>query len=541
MIKKILVSATLATAVAALTVAGCGGSSSNNNGGNSGNDSGTGATGGGDSGGGTTPGKDGGGPPTSDAGTGNPPLPDGSVYPHGNQLVPGATLALDGVTSDDFVIYTDTASNTAYAISLAAGSKPISLGTVDGNNDVAVNGKVVLIGTTVSNQTGVGAVSVWTSAAAAPTPLSTSTFVGAYAVSADGSHVAFLDGVDATGSTGAIAVAGSDASGKATLVSSVDLTNNNCVPSMLYGGAHVVASYCLVAAGDAGAADAGADAAVNVNVATVSSFTTPSWTPVSIATNVTSSIAVDAAGTKVLVNGAAGTVAYPIGGGTAVTIDATGALGVLTSSPGALTKDGSHVVYPTPATALERAPTTAPAAPTQLDAARKFGDVLGFSPDENWAIGALTAGAQGQSDLYLASATTAGSAITLSAASTSQLFGDAFTVDSSHALFYTAIKQGAGTLNALAVTGGGAPTVLGTAVWEDFATSGAKVIYNDNYNRTTGSADLRSVDTSTTATPALVVTQADGNFFLNTAKSTLIYTWSYQTGASAGLWTLPAP
>jgi hypothetical protein len=114
-------------------------------------------------------------------------------------------------------------------------------------------------------------------------------------------------------------------------------------------------------------------------------------------------------------------------------------------------------------------------------------------------------------------------------------------VDSTHALFYTAIKQGAGTLNVQPVTAGAASAVLGTGVWEDFATSGAKVVFNDNYNRATGSADLRSVDTSTTATPTLIVTQADGNFYLNAAKSTLIYTWSYQTGASAGLWTLPAP
>jgi hypothetical protein len=554
MMKKVLGTVTLAAAVAAGTVVGCGGSSSTNNGGNNNNggDSGTGATGSDSGGPVVSPGKDGGG--ASDAGNGgNPPLPDGSVLPHGNQLVPGTTLTLDGVTSDDFVIYTDTSNSTVYALSLASGSKPISLGNVDMNNDVFVSGKVVVIGTSVT-MNGTGAASVWTSTASAPAMLSTSTLQGTLAVGADG-HVLFLDGVDGAGSAGAIAIAAADGTGKTTLVPSVDLSSNVCFPQLAVAGTtstYAVAAYCetsdagTIDAGgaiDASASDAAAsDAGPNVNIGTVSTFAAPGWTKATIGTNVQTVFSVDQGATKIVVAGTTGTVAYPIAGGAPVPIDATGALGTATFSPGILTKDGSHLLYTTTTQALERAATTSPATPTQLAGAGKFADLFGLSPDESWVIGSLTVNPNnGRGDLYLASASAPGTPVTLSSATTNAVSGDPFTADSTHVLYMSAISKGVGTLNAAPVSAAGTPTALGTAVAGERTTTGAKVIFNDGYNQMTGGADLRAVDTSASAAATLLVTQADPGFFLNAEKTTIIYTWSYQAGSSAGLWTLAAP
>jgi len=549
MMKRILVSATLVTAVATFTIVGCGGSSNNPAGpGTPGAEAGPDANGTplGDSGG-VTPGDDGGANPDSAAG--NPPLPDGSILPHGSLLVPGTALVLDGVTSDDYVIYTDESSattNTAYALSLAAGSKPITLGAVDPNNDVYVSGKVVFLGTS-SDKNGIGGASVWTSAATAPAALSTSTAVsqgGVFSVSADGAHIAFLDAINETALTSAIAVAGTDGTEKTTLVPSVDVGDDVCFPEIVLAGTYAVAAYCPV--GDAGAPDAGEpDGGTNPYVGTVSSFAGPTaWTLAPIASSVQTVFSVDQAGAKVVVNGASGTELYPIGGGGALPIDANGEIGAVTFSPGLFTKDGSHLLYTTNAQALERAATATPVSPVQLAAAGTFADVFTLSPDENWAIGMLNPDPTSGTDLYLSSATTAGSPVTLSAATTSGIQGDPFTVDSSHVLFFTALGQSGGSFNAVAVSGSGTPTVLGANVLTDFATSAAKVVFNDNYGGAGGStnaADLHGVDTSLTAAPTLLVTQADPSFAVNAEKTLIVYTWSYTPGASAGLWTLAAP
>ncbi len=547
MMKRILVSVTVASAIATLTLIGCGSSSNGGTpGAGTGNDGGPDATG-------NNPGNDGGvnpgtdGSASNDAGTGNPPLPDGSILPHGNLLVPGDALFINGVTSDDFVIYTDSSgtANTAYALSLAAGSKPISLGAVDPGDDVEVSGKVVFLATT-SDKNGVGAVSVWTSAAAAPVALSASTFVsqgGYFFVSADGAHVVFLDALNETSQTAAIAVAGTDGTGKTTLVGSVEL-GNVCFPALGMAGTYAVAAYCEVT--DAGAPDAGeADGGTNPYIGVVSTFAGPTaWTQATIASTVQTVFSVDHGATKVAVNGLTGTALYPIGGGTALPVDANGEIGAITFSPGLFTKDGSHFLYTTNTQALERAATTAPVSPVELAPAGKFADVLALSPDEAWTLGALSSDPQtGNVDLYMSSAATAGTPLTLSSATTAGLDGTPFTADSTHVLFFTGLSNGAGTLNALAVTGT-TPTAIATNAFTDVATSAAKIIFNDTLGGVGGStnaADLKAVDVSTTAAPTLLVTQADPNFTLNTAKTLIVYTWSYTPGASAGLWTLPAP
>jgi hypothetical protein len=553
MIKPILFSATLAAATTAFVLVGCGGSSSSNNNGNNGSDSGSTSTnpGGGDGGGTTMTGDNdaGGGKKGSDDGGGsaaNPPLPDGSILPHGNQLATGQYITINGVTSDDYVVYTDTNGNVS-ALSLASGSKAISLGTVDPNANVRVMGKTVFIPTTVSQSTGAASISVWTSKATAASPLTTSGLTDTYAASSDGSFVAFFENLDATGSTATMSVAAGDGSNKTQLVPGVDLADDICFPFVSFGGSTLVATYCEV--GDAGGVDAGeADGGTNVNVGVVTSFSGASWTPVNLASNSQTVFSLNSAGTQVVVITAAGSALVPIGGGTAVPIDPNAEIGAITLNPGIQTNDGTGVIYTTTANALERATTTAPVTMTQLGAPQKFNDVFGLSSDQKWLIGTSGQDANsGAADLYLASATAAGASVTLSSTQTAGAGNgsDLFTTDSTAALFFTSFSfqggGGTGTLTAQKVSGG-APTVLGQNSIFALGTSAAKVVFNENFNQQTFGADLYGVDTSAaTPAPTLLVTQADPSFYLNAEKTTIIYTWSYDTSASAGLWTLAAP
>jgi hypothetical protein len=249
MIKRILVPATLAAAASVFTVVGCGGSStSNNNGSQSGSDSGT-STGSTDGGGIVSNGQDSGTSMSNDGGgqtTSNPPLPDGSVYPHGTQLSDAGGLTLDGVTSDDYVVYTDSSDN-VFAIPVAGGT-PIALGATDGGNEVNVVGKVVFVGAVTNQSSGAGSLAVWTSKASGPVSISTSAYLWPgggpvpYSVSADGSRVAFLDSLDATGSTATITVVGSDGSAKTPVAPMVDLADDVCFPVYSFGGCSLVAA-----------------------------------------------------------------------------------------------------------------------------------------------------------------------------------------------------------------------------------------------------------------------------------------------------------
>jgi hypothetical protein len=556
MMKRILVSASLTAVLGVLTAVGCGGSSSNNGGGNTGSDAGGNNNPTNDAGGNNKPTADGGdsGSPSEDGGTTNPPLPPGSVLPHGNQLVQSGTLAVNGVTSDDYVIYTDLSTGTAFALSLAGSSKPISLGPLDDQNDVTVIGKVVLLGTTVNDNSGIGTTSIWTSVASAPAPLASATFNGqaaAFAVSADGSHIMYIDSVDTNVTTGTVMVAATDGTGKATLVPGVDLTDSFCIPQLGFAASsYAVLAYCVLPAGATGVDAGEPDGGTTVNLATVASYSAASsWAAATIASNVQDVFSVDKAGTKVAVNGAAGTLLYPIGGGSPLTIDAAGEIGSVNFTPGVFTSDGSHFLYTTNAQALSVAATTSPANPVALTAAGKFSDVLDISADGNWLIGPLNVDPNsGESDLYLTSATTpladGGAPVTLTAQTTGGIFGNAFTADSTHALFLSSVNQGTGTLNAAAVASAGNPTALGTNAFADFATSTAQVVFNANYNgtvnNTNGAADILVVDTSQATAPTVLVTQADPAIALNAEKTLVVYTWSYvpTDTAHAGLWTL---
>jgi hypothetical protein len=234
------------------------------------------------------------------------------------------------------------------------------------------------------------------------------------------------------------------------------------------------------------------------------------------------------------VSAQAALVAYPVAGGAATTIDAAGGFG-------SFTNDGLSVIYTTPTMALKRSTVASPS-PVTLAASGITG-IRARSLDDKWLLGYMTVGsASDQGDLYLASATTPGTPTTLTADVTGGLFGsDGFTTDSSHAIYYPDITStGVGTFYAVA-SAGGTPVALGTNVWIHHAAAGAKVAFNDNYDTNNNTADIRVADTSQSGPPTLVVSLADGDFFVSGSLDKVVYTWSYLPGAMMGLWVTPIP
>jgi hypothetical protein len=451
--------------------------------------------------------------------------PEAGPLPTGTQLVPskGATVVLEGVTSDDYAAYVDTASNTLYAVAVSGGS-PITIATVDPSVLVAVQGQTVLYWANV-NALGIGVLSVWTKAGGVHA-LGTKSFTGAgsYAVSSDNAHVLYFDGTNGALGFANISVGATAGGAPVMLVPAVDLFNQTCSPNIAYAGAYALAAYCLPA-GSAGDAGVGGF---------VVSYTGPSWTATTYSTTATATqLASDPKGTEILVQDATGLSVYPLAGGPAKLIDASGAAGLFTS-------DGMNVVYTTGAGALKRSPVATPAPITLV--ASGLANLSALSPDNGWVIGTNTTSAtSSNTDLFLASASTAGKTTALAMTPTGSLPPRPFTADSSQAIYYTAYDLNAGTLNA-APTKGGTPATLGSGVFLTYPTKGTKVVFGQNWtaNMSTGTVDILGVDTAA-ASPAVLVSQADGYFYLSADSTKVVYSWSVTPGSSAGVWVLPAP
>jgi hypothetical protein len=420
---------------------------------------------------------------------------------------------------------------------------------------------VVLAWTGFSLFTGVGTLSMWTSAGgmhmlsmtSVPgnvqvTPFGTSLTVDptqpaiSAAVSPDSAYVLFLDNATPQGNgTADVFQAHTTTGAKASVVPGVSISF--AYPSLGFAGGPPSETFAVVAASSAG---------VEYGIHT---FAVPSWAPaVSVPATTTWRWSSNQAGTKLLAfppavdGGAGGAVVFPLApdAGTVTTIDPSGTFGVMTA-------DGNDVVYGSITGGLMRSPTATPS-PTALVAApaSPVAGILGLSPSGGTVLFYEMAGnTQGATDLYAASAVASGSADTLSGATTAALLfpGDAFTTDSSHAIFWTdytppnpPFMNGPtnGTLMA-AATGGdaGAPVSLGTSSVIGWATSGAKLVFDDNLSAT-GTADLETVDLSAAAQPTKIVPQIGAYFFLSPAKDLVVYSWSVSP-TIAGVYAMKAP
>ena len=215
---------------------------------------------------------------------------------------------------------------------------------------------------------------------------------------------------------------------------------------------------------------------------------------------------------------------------------------------GAFTGDGQHVVY-VAGGAVSLAASTG-GTPTPLLAAAGYQGILALSPDDKWVLAGKTTAMDGVgdtlSDLFLGSITAAGAATAVASMPTAALFGDPFTADSSHLVYTASVTNGTGTLTSVP-TAGGSPVSLGSSIWTNSSSTAAKVVFSTNFTQGgggggNGEADLEAVDTSAAApAPTLLVTQADAFFYLDAAKSKVVYSWSYLPDSTAGVWVLPLP
>jgi hypothetical protein len=536
MIRRLALAFTIVSATVATAFVGCGGSTSKSSSGG-GTDAGPGETSvpveastgdaaqhkegsageGGDDGGGT--------------------LPEGSVAPHGTQIVTSQYAALQGVTSDGYAIYNDISATTLNAVSLAGGA-PSTIGDVDagisGSGGVFVAGDVVVAVDNVDGSTGLGTITTWTSAKGAHTAsaaaLGNAPGSGALDVSSDGAHLLLIENLQAA--TFDVAVVDVDGTNHKVLVAGAGY-DPNCPASIGFAGAYAVAVYCPPS--DAGIADGG------TSPATITTFTGTGWTTTAtITTTATTGFGADKAGAHILFGSAAGLQVAPLATGTPVTIDATGTTGLFTS-------DGNHVVYVTSGGNVATAPSAGGTAPTTLITTGGFTGIAALSPDDSHVVIYKTGDTSNgflQADLYAASAATAGSATTLSSATTNAVFGDLFTADSTHVLFDESLAADfTGNFTTVGVSGG-TPSNYGPENWTWNATAGSKAVFNLNYaagGNQGGTADLMGLDTAGSAAPTLLVTQADAYYYLTAAKDKVVYSWSYLPNSMSGVWVLPAP
>jgi hypothetical protein len=437
--------------------------------------------------------------------------------PEGGMLVAGDSLSVRQVTSDGYVVYSNDSSSTLYAVPLAGGSS-VHIAPLGSDFWVTGAGPLVFAWSAV-DATNVGTLYAWSSSAGAHVVSSASLGLLASA-SSDGSRILYIDHVDAAGGTGDVYVAASDGTGAVQLLAAQQFAG--CLPQLGFAGAYAVISHCDVPRG------AGPSSVI-------SSFLPPSWARVDLASAAENLWSADTAATRVLVSTGDGVESVPIGGGQPLSIDATGFLGQLING-------GATAIYSTTSHALRRSPVLSPSPMTLVPT---FGGFYGVSPDESSVMFFQDFGQTG-AGVYLASATAPSVPVTLWSPLTATLIGDGFTADSSHTLYSTGVssKSGVGTLTT-ALVSSGATSVLGQDAWSDYATTGAKVVFVDNYVATGGlrfgRGDIESTDLSVGTPPTRLVAGADAVMALSPAKDLVVYSWSAQPGANAGIFTVRVP
>jgi hypothetical protein len=481
-----------------------------------------------------------------DAGSDAPFVDCGKTPPTGTQIVASmAPLVLQGggLTSDGYAFYEDTNTQNLYAVD-SAGGTPTSLGsmTSQGATFYRNGGKAVLfLPAPADPMTSIGRLSAW-SKASGPVTISDSilgfdAYNYNYDVTQDGAYVAFYA---FDGSSVALTISTIDATTQQALITNIDLSNQYCLPFVQFVGSTLLAYYCL-ATGDADAGTKAGELTIVSMPITSSNFSAiPQTTLVTLpapTVNVPlyypNPVSPDA--TSLLVSTPGGLGLYPIDGSTPTTIDAMGGGGVFTPS--------GDVVYGTAGGGLKRYSAAADGgAPLTLDTSGAT-YLLSISPDGNWLQTGQNVDATGSLvDIWIASTTTPGSLTQVWSPTTASPIG--FSNDSKYQTFATNVPMtfGINTFDFYAsAVSGGMPQKLLTAAGTLAFTTGSKLVVNVNVDKTTGSADIESVDLANPSAPTTLVAQADPNFFYARGSNDVVYTWYCAPTSTAGLWKVAAP
>jgi hypothetical protein len=486
------------------------------------------------------------------------------VAPSGTQLVASTDpLLLYAVTSDGYAIYANTMTTNLYAASVTGGANQMPTAivqSVGANAGIIADGPVALIWSNLT-PAGIGTLSVWTAANGAKM-LSNASSAFLARVSKDQTHVVFLDATTATST--AIAVAGVDGTGKATLVPMATISAT-CAPNVGFAGNDAIAAYCQMGGTtpmDAGAEGGASDAGTGGAGPQITRYTGASWMPMPIST-AAGATAFDAnsTGDHVLWFDNGGLEAYSLASGMSTPIDPNGDSFVITP-------DGTKVVYGTviPPDAgsdaggslgpFKVSPIASPSPTTLGSGIFAFNSI---SPDGNWVQGFSQQNAMTMyTNVILASTMTPGTPQMLVTTAGSQALGDSWTTDSKFAIYTDTILMTttaagmvtSGNVSVVGLTAGAMPMPLGMSVWQVETGPASKILFNPNWTAPTntgfGTADLMEIDMSQASpTATTLVTAADANFFPTSDKKTIVY--SYSNGGSgrptsqSGLWAMPTP
>lgn len=468
-------------------------------------------------------------------------LADGGAYPVGTQLVAGTNLGVGGLTSDGYAVYVDATAANLYTIStsLPAGQPgtPVLVDAYDGSG-FQTDGTAVLAWTGATQAMGplFGALKVWTAAhgvqALATASLGPNNPGRGWAdVSSDGKYVLYFDNASSGSTpTADLYVAGVDGAGKTKLVPGVVIVAG-CYPQIGFVGDFAVASYCT----SAPAPDGGTGA-------TLATWSGSSWaTTTTVTPGAYGSWSTDGKG-LVAYQTTGGLAAYAVATAASTPIDPVGVGGLFTS-------DSASLVYTATDGSIRRSTVTSPSPQVVLpggDAGSGYQGILALSPDDGHLLAYQNVNATyGFTDLYLSSTAAGSTATALSTATSAGVYGDPFTADGTHALYFANLDSSdVGDYDEMAVTST-TPTTIGSFGWEGLATTAGKVVFDDNWVAvpgTNGQADLQAIDMAA-ATPAVttLVSAIDAYFFVSADKSKLVYTWSYCPDARAGLYVTSTP
>jgi hypothetical protein len=219
-----------------------------------------------------------------------------------------------------------------------------------------------------------------------------------------------------------------------------------------------------------------------------------------------------------------------------------------------LSTDGSFIVYLDYSGALYRTPTTQYL--PQLISSGPYLQLVKMSADNKWLqLDTKKDAITGLVDMDLISTAPSSQPITVTSQPTAAFLYDQFSADNAHALFgLNNVKVPNDWDNGYTGDFGEVPLtpvgmykmVVPQTVWSAFATSGAKVVYNDNYNSggtavQIPTADIKALDLANSGAPKILVSQADKDFFITKDNKKLAYAWSYCADDRAGIWTLATP
>lgn len=480
--------------------------------------------------------------PTNDGSTEAGPTLDctGGVAPQGTKLLASTTQTVQGVTSDGQIILYDTSAKSLSAMSLASPGTPTMINAYD-STGLGVSGKVLYYFGGMSTATpAIDGLSVWT-AAGGNVSLSSAAWDidGSVAISSDSNWIAYTK--NATATKADIWVAGTDGSNAQALVTGARY-DTYCNIELQFVGSALVVSSC--AGGDGGPLQATITAYSGTGWGTTQTFSSAAFYGYSS----------DKAGTMLAFVTAGGQYVQALGTNTTPTlIDANG-LGAAVFSPDDSTLyyiecSGASCTTSTPVTQLYKSSITTPA-PTAVSSTTFEGN-YGVSPDGNWIEAYKGANAAGTfTDLYISSTAAGSTPVALVSTTTAAFFSDQWTIDGTQALFFgNVVLSGQGYIGDFEhapLTAPITPATIAHNVWQGNATSGAKVLYNDNYvsgGPLYGYADIESLDLGASgATPTKLVTAADANYFITADKSTILYSFSACPSlGTPGVYSLAAP